>query len=170
MIPGMSISAFTEVHVAISLIGIAAGAVVLFRMLDTKRPGAWTALFLAATVLTSVTGFFFPRDHVLPSHVVGILSLAVLTLAILALYFYRLAGAWRWIYVVGAVTALYFNVFVGVVQAFQKVSFLQPLAPTQSEPPFLAAQAVVLGLFIVLGFMAVRVFRPDIRAAAVRPD
>lgn len=170
MILGMSISAFTLVHVAISLIGIAAGAVVLFRMLNAQRPGAWTALFLASTVLTSATGFFFPRDHVLPSHVVGILSLAVLALAILALYLYQLAGSWRWIYVVGAVTTLYLNVFVGVVQAFQKLPFLRPLAPTQSEPPFLAAQVVVLGAFIVLGFMAVRVFRPEPRAATVRPD
>jgi uncharacterized membrane protein SirB2 len=92
---------------------------------------------------------------------VGIISLAVLAVALLALYVFHLSGAWRWLYVVGAVLALYFNVFVGVVQAFQKLSFLQPLAPTQSEPPFLIAQVVVLVLFIVLGAIAVARFRPS---------
>jgi hypothetical protein len=110
--------------------------------------------------LTSVTGFFFPFDHLLPSHIIGIISLAVLAVAMLALYVYHLAGAWRWIYVVSAVAALYFNLFVGVFQAFQKLPFLQPLAPTQSEPPFLAAQLVVLAIILVLGILAVVRFRP----------
>ncbi len=121
-----------------SLIGIFSGFIVLFGMFRARRLNGWTAFFLATTVLTSVTGFFFPRDHLLSSHVVGILSLVVLVVAPLALYVYRLAGSWRWIYVVGAVVALYFNVFVGVVQAFLKVPRLNALAPTQSEPPFYA--------------------------------
>jgi hypothetical protein len=129
-------------------------------MLGAKRLDGWTALFLATTVLTSVTGFFFPVAGFLPSHAIGILSLVFLAAALLAFYVYRLAGAWRWIYVVGAVVALYFNVFVGVVQAFRKVSFLEPLAPTQSEPPFLVAQLVVMAIFIVLGVLAVRKFHP----------
>src|SRR4029077_19544914 len=136
--------------------GIFAGAIVLFGMFSSKRLNGWTALFLATTVLTSVTGFFFPRDHLLPSHIVGIISLVVLAVAILARYVYHLAGPWRWIYVVSAVLALYLNTFVGVVQAFQKLSFLKPLAPTQSEPPFLIAQAVVLAVFVVLSVVAVR--------------
>lgn len=164
MILGLSTSTFTFVHVVLSLIGIFTGLVVLFGMLGAKRLRRWTAVFLATTVLTSVTGFFFPRDQLLPSHVLGILSLAVLAVAVLARYVYRLARSWRWIYVAGAVVALYFNVFVGVVQAFQKLPFLEPLAPTQSEPPFLVAQAVVLVTFVALGIVAVRSFHPEARA------
>jgi hypothetical protein len=130
-----------------------------FGLLASKPLGGWTALFLVSTVLTSVTGFGFPFDHLLPSHVVGILSLVVLALAIVARYARHLAGAWRWIYVVSAVVALYFNVFVFVVQAFQKVPALSALAPTQSEPPFLIAQLVVLALFAALGTVAVRRFQ-----------
>src|SRR3989442_6222076 len=130
MILGISTSTFTLVHVVLSLVGIFAGLVVLFGMFSSKRLNGWTALFLATTVLTSVTGFFFPFDHLLPSHIVGILSLIVLGAAIVALYVYRLAGSWRWICVVGFAVALYLNVFVAVVQAFQKLPFLKPLAPT----------------------------------------
>src|SRR6266496_4198808 len=155
MILGMSASTFTLVHVVLSLAGIFAGLVVLFGMFGSKRLEGWTALFLATTVLTSVTGFFFPTDRVLPSHIVGIISLVFLAAAILALYVYRLATSWRWIYVVGAIVGLYLNVFVGVVQAFQKVPLLASLAPTQSEPPFLIAQSVVLVIFIVLAIVAV---------------
>jgi hypothetical protein len=164
MILGMSVSTFTLVHVLLSLIGIFSGFVVLFGMFSSKRLNGWTALFLATTVLTSVTGFLFPRDQLLPSHIVGILSLVVLALAILALYVYRLAGSWRWIYVSAAVLALYLNVFVAVVQAFQKVSFLHALAPTQSDPPFLVAQIVVLAAFVALGIAAVRSFHPQGRS------
>ena len=166
MILGISTSTFTLVHVVLSLLGIFAGLVVLFGMFSSKRLNGWTALFLATTVLTSATGFFFPFDHLLPSHIVGLLSLVVLAVAILALYAYHLAGAWRWIYVAGTVVALYLNVFVGVVQAFQKVPPLSALAPTQSEPPFVIAQVVVLVIFIVLGVFAVRSFHPELNAPA----
>jgi hypothetical protein len=160
MILGMSTSTFTLVHVVLSLVGIFAGLVVVFGMFSSKKLDGLTALFLATTVLTSVTGFFFPFDKILPSHIVGIISLVVLAIAILALYALHLAGPWRWIYVVSAVLALYLNVFVGVVQAFQKLPLLASLAPTQSEPPFLIAQAIVLVIFVVLGIGAVRSFRP----------
>jgi uncharacterized membrane protein SirB2 len=166
MILGMSTSTFTLVHVILSLIGIFAGLVVLAGMFGSKKLDGWTALFLATTVLTSVTGFFFPADKLLPSHIVGILSLVVLAVTLVALYGYRLAGSWRWIYVSGAVLALYLNVFVGVVQAFAKVPVLKALAPTQSEPPFLVAQLVVLVIFVVLGIVAVRKFHPGSRASA----
>jgi hypothetical protein len=166
MILGMSTSTFTLVHVVISLIGIVSGLIVLFGMFGVRSLNGWTALFLATTVLTNVTGFFFPRDHLLPSHIVGIISLIALAVAILALYVYRLAGSWRWIYVTGAVVTLYLNVFVGVVQAFQKLPFLQPLAPTQSEPPFLATQLIVMAAFVVLGVMAARKFHPVSNALA----
>ena len=154
MILGMSTSTFTTLHVVISLIGILSGAVVLFDMLRNKRADGWTALFLATTVLTSVTGFFFHSTSFGPSQVVGVISLVILAVAIPALYVFHLAGIWRLVYIVGAVTALYLNAFVGVVQAFQKLSFLQPLAPTQSEPPFVIAQVAALALFVVFGVVA----------------
>jgi hypothetical protein len=155
---GFNLATFTLVHVVLSLAGIASGFVVVLGLLTGKRLDGWTALFLATTVATSVTGFGFPFDHVLPSHVVGAISLVVLAVAILARYAGHLAGAWRWIYVVGAVVALYLNVFVLVVQAFLKVPALKAMAPTQSEPPFVAAQLVVMALFFVLGTLAVKRF------------
>jgi hypothetical protein len=166
VILGLSFTAFTTLHVVISLIGIASGLVVLYGMLTAQRMSGWTALFLLTTILTSVTGFLFPFNGLLPSHVVGAISLVVLAVALLALYAFGLAGAWRWIYVVTAVAALYLNVFVGVVQAFQKLAFLQPLAPTQSEPPFAIAQLAVLAIFLGVGFLAVRQFHPAVGAAA----
>jgi len=161
MILGMSLSTFTTLHVIISLIGIVAGLVVLLGMLGGRKLDGWTAIFLATTVLTSATGFLFPFNKLLPSHVVGIISLAVLAIALLALYGLHLAGAWRWIYVAAAVLALYLNVFVGVVQAFQKLAFLQPFAPTQTEAPFIVAQVAVLAIFAALGVLAVRSFHPE---------
>jgi hypothetical protein len=160
MILGMSTPTFTLVHVILSLVGILAGAIAVLGMLSAKKLEGWTALFLATTVATSATGFLFHSTAFGPPHVVGVISLVVLAVAILALYGRHLAGPWRWIYVVGAVLSLYLNVFVGVVQAFQKLPFLQPLAPTQSEPPFLIAQVVVLAIFVTLGVLAARRFHP----------
>src|ERR1700674_4811479 len=142
----MSTSTYTLVHVLISLVGIGSGLVVVFGLLAGKRLDGWTALFLVTTVATSVTGFGFPFDHLLPSHKVGIISLIVLAVAIPARYAFHLAGAWRWIYVVAAVIALYLNVFVLIVRSFEKVPSLKAMAPTQSEPPFLIAQLVVMAL------------------------
>lgn len=159
---GLSIDTFTQLHVIISLVGIATGVVAVLGMVRGHRMAGWTGVFLATTVLTSVTGFMFPSNTFGPAHVVGVISLAVLLPALLGLYVFRLAGAWRWIYVIGAVTALYLNVFVGVVQAFQKIFVLAALAPNQSEPPFQIAQFVVLVLFVVLGVLAVRRFRPAV--------
>jgi hypothetical protein len=166
MILGLSISAFTTLHVIISLIGILSGFIVLYGLFSGKKLGGWTALFLATTVLTSVTGFLFSATTVLPSHIVGGISLVVLAIAIFALYVRHLAGAWRWIYVVTALTALYLNAFVGVVQAFQKVPFLSPLAPTQSEPPFVIAQVGLIAVFIVIGILSVRRYHPELRVPA----
>jgi uncharacterized membrane protein SirB2 len=159
MIFGMSTATYTLIHVVLSLIGIGSGLVVSFGLLAGKRFNGWTGLFLATTVATSVTGFGFPFDHLLPAHIVGIVSLAVLAVTILARYAFRLTGKWRWIYVVGAVIALYLNVFVLVVQGFLKVPALKAMAPTQSEPPFLAAQLIVMAIFVVLGIFAVKKFR-----------
>ena len=166
MMLGLSLETFTTVHVIISLVGIAAGVVVLFGLLNGKSSGGWTALFLGATVLTSVTGFMFPFAKFLPSHGVGLISLAVLALALFALYGQHLAGAWRWIYVVAAVTSLYLNVFVLVVQAFLKVPAMHALAPNGSEPPFAIAQGVVLVVFVALGYLAIRRFHRGLQASA----
>ena len=155
-----SLPAFTLFHTAISLVAIATGLVVLFSMFGAKVPRGWTTLFFAVTALTSATGYFFPAEKVLPSHIVGAMTLGIVGLAALALYRYRLAGSWRWIYVVSAIIALYLNVFVGVVQAFLKIPFAQALAPTQAEPPFIIAQAVVLLTFVAAGTLAVRSFHP----------
>src|ERR1700730_538320 len=157
MIFGMTL--FTFLHVLLSVIGIGSGFVISFGLLTARRLEGWTALFLATTVLTSVTGFLFPFHRFLPSHGVGIISLIVLAIAIFARYSRRLVGAWRRTYVISATTALYLNVFVLIAQLFQKVPALKAMAPTQSEPPFEIAQLVVLALFIVLGVISTMKFR-----------
>jgi hypothetical protein len=161
MMLGMSLSTFTTVHVIISLVGIVSGLIVLFGMFSARPLNGWTALFLLTTVLTSVTGFGFPFTHLLPSHKIGIISLVILAIAILARYSYHMVGKWRWIYVVTAMIALYLNVFVLVFQSFEKVPALKALAPTQSEPPFLVAELAVMVIFIVLTIFAVKKFHPE---------
>jgi hypothetical protein len=158
MILGMTTSTFTLVHVLLSLVGIGSGFLVVYGMLLGKRFDGATAIFLLTTVLTSLTGFLFPFEHLLPSHVVGIISLVALAVAILARYALHLTGAWRPLYVVCAVLALYLNVFVLVVQVFLKVPAVHALAPTQKEPPFLVVQLIVMALFVVLGIFAVKKF------------
>jgi hypothetical protein len=127
---------------------------------QSRKAETWTAIFLVSTILTSVTGFFFHSIKFGPPHVFGVISLLVLAAAVAALYLYRLAGRWRWIYVVGALIALYLNVVVAVVQAFQKLPPLKMLAPTQTELPFLVTQLTVMALFIGAGYVAVKRFRP----------
>lgn len=160
MIIGLSIGTFTTLHVIISLLAIASGLVVLAAMLSSNRATGWTAFFLLTTVLTTVTGFMFPITAFTPALGTGIVSAVLLAVALLALYGKKLTLRWRWIYVVTAIAALYINVFVLIVQAFQKISFLSALAPTESEPPFLIAQAATLVIFIVLGAVAAIRFRP----------
>ena len=149
------LAAFTLVHVALSVLGIIAGLVVVGGMLAGRLLDTWTHLFLTATVLTNVTGFGFPSTSLLPSHIVGGLSLVVLAVSLVARYQKHLAGGWRTAFVVTGVVALYFNVFVLVVQLFAKTPALQELAPTQSEAPFAVSQVVVLALFVWLGRAAV---------------
>jgi hypothetical protein len=162
MVLGMSLSTFTMVHVVISLIGIVSGFIVLFGLFGSHRLPGMTALFLVFTILTSVTGFLFPFDKLLPSHMVGIVSLIVLAIACFALYVMKLSGAWRWIYTLTAMIALYLNVFVLVIQSFLKIGPLHALAPSvpPSEPPFAAVQGIVLVFFVVAIIRAVRRFRP----------
>ena len=157
MILGMT--TFTFVHVVISLLGILSGLVVLFGLIAGKRLDGWTSLFLVTTVATSVTGFMFPFHKLLPSHVVGVISLVVLAIAIVARYSRHLAGGWRRTYVISSVIALYLNVFVLIVQLFEKVPALNAMAPTQSEPPFKITQVVVMAIFVVLGIFSAKGFR-----------
>jgi hypothetical protein len=168
MILGMTTATFTFVHVLLSLVGIGAGLLVVYGMLLGKRFDGATAIFLVTTALTSLTGFLFPVEHILPSHVLGIISLVALAVAIVARYVRRMAGAWRSIYVISAVLALYLNVFVLVAQIFMEVPAAHALAPTQKEPPFLIAQLVVMAIFIVLGIFAVNKFRFEL--AGIRPS
>ena len=163
---GMSLETFTMFHVVLSLVGIASGMVVCYGLLTRKRFDGPTSIFLITTAATSLTGFGFPFDHLLPSHIVGIISLVALAGAGIGRYALHLAGAGRWIYVVGAMLGLYLNVFVLIVQSFEKIAALKELAPTQSEPPFLAAQLVTLALFVVLTILAVKKFRLDPVAAS----
>jgi hypothetical protein len=162
MILGMSLSTFTAVHVIISLIAIVSGIIVMFGLLGSKRMPGMTAIFLLFTILTSATGFLFPFERLLPSHMIGILSLVLLATAVIALYAMKLSGPWRTIYVVTAMIALYLNVFVLIIQAFLKVPALHALAPSvpPSEPPFAAIQGIVLVLFVIAIIGAVRRFRP----------
>jgi hypothetical protein len=163
---GIPTDTFLHIHVVLSLIGIASGLVVLYGLLNGDALGGWTALFLATTVLTGVTGFPLEPFGFDPARKVGVILLVLLTAAVVARYLFNLAGPWRWVYVVGAVAALYLNVFVGIVQAFQKVSFLQALAPTQEDLPFKITQAAVLAIFIVLAIVALLRFHPTAKAAA----
>jgi hypothetical protein len=155
----LGMSTLTLVHVVLSVIGIASGFLVLLGMFSAKNWPSLTALFLGTTILTSVTGFFFPFHKLLPSHILGILSLIALAVAGLALYGRHLAGGWRRTYVISVMISLYFNVFVLIAQAFMKVPALHALAPTQTESAFKIVQGIALLLFIIFGVLAVRTFR-----------
>src|SRR5882724_975557 len=165
MVLGMSLATFTLVHVIISLIAIVTGLIVMSGLLGSRRMPGWTAVFLLFTILTSATGFLIPpllSEKLLPSHVIGILSLVLLAIACVALYGMKISGAWRSVYVVTAMTSLYLNVFVLIIQAFLKVPALHALAPSvpPSEPPFAIIQGIVLVFFVIVIIGAVRRFRP----------
>jgi hypothetical protein len=157
----MILHIYTIIHTLISLVGIFTGLVVLFGLLAGKRLDGWTKWFLITNVATSVTGFFFPFHGFTPAYPVGAICLVALGLAIFARCRQQLAGAWRWVYVIGAMIALYFNVFVGIVMAFRRIPALHAIAPTQTEPPFQTTQLVTLTLFVVLTVIALIRFHPD---------
>lgn len=152
---------YTGFHTWLSLVALLSGIVVAAGLVRGQTMPAMTALFLVTAIATNVTGFGFPFAHLLPSHIIGAISLVVLAVALLARYAFHLRGAWRWIYVVAAMLALYFDAFVAVAQAFMKIPVLHALAPTGSEPSFAVSQLVVLVLFAALGVAAVRAFRPS---------
>ena len=157
----MILQIYTIIHTLISLVAIVTGLVVLFELLAGKRLDGWTKWFLITAVATTVTGFFFPFHGLTPAFELGIISVVVLAITIYARYPKNLTGPWRWIYVIGAVISLYFNVFVLIVQSFEKVPALHAMAPTQTEQPFKLTQLVVLSLFVVLAIVAVIRFRPE---------
>ena len=162
MVLGMSLATFTLLHVIISLIAIVAGLVVMFGMLGSQPQPGLTAIFLLFTILTSVTGFLFPFTQLLPSHMIGILSLVLLAIACIALYVMKLSGPWRWIYVVTALISLYFNVFVLVIQSFLKIPALSAVAPGNppAGPVFAVVQGIVLVFFVLVIIGAWRRFKP----------
>jgi hypothetical protein len=158
------------IHVVLSLIGIASGLAMLYGLLNGNASGGWTALFLLTTILTGVTGFPLDPPGFDPARKVGVILLVLLTAAVISRYLFNLIGAWRWVYVISAVAALYLNVFVGVVQAFQKTPFLKALAPTQDEAPFniqafQITQAAVLAIFVILAIVALVRFHPGAKTA-----
>jgi hypothetical protein len=162
MILGLfSLSSYTILHVVICFLAILTGLVVVFGMIANKRLDSWTFWFLFMTALTNLTGFGFPFDHLLPSHFLAILSLAVMLVAVIARYAFGMQGAWRGLYVAGATAALWTNMFALVAQSFGKIPALTALAPTQSEPPFFIAEVAMLAIFVVLGFVAARKFHPQ---------
>jgi len=163
MILGMSTGLFTGIHVVLSLLGIATGFMVLFGMIGNKKSTAWTAWFFGSNILTDVTGFLFPFNGITPAIILGGLSLVVLLVALIAYYIKRLAGGWRGRYVIAAAVALYFNVFVLIVQSFEKIGPLKAIAPTQASPAFGIAQLIGLGLIIVLTVVAYRRFKPAVQ-------
>lgn len=154
MMLGLSLSAFTLLHVIISLAGLGSGFIVVWGWFNSKRLDGWTAIFLVTTVLTSVTGFMFPFEGFKPSYVLAVLSLIVLAIALYARYSKRMAGSWRGTYVVTAAIALYFNCFVAIAQSFMKIPALHALAPKGNEPPFAIAQAILLAVFVWLTYKA----------------
>ena len=154
-------NAYTIIHVIISLIAIFAGIVVMFGMLGGKKCDKWATFFMVMTAATSLTGFGFIRHHIMPAHIVGIISLVVLAITAIAFYVFRLGGMWRKTYVIGAVVSLYLNVFVLIVQAFLKIPAFHKLAPTQTEFPFKLAQGWVLVFFVLLGALALIRFQPS---------
>lgn len=163
-----AVAFLTYVHVLLSLVGLGAGFVVLWGLLNGHRFDRLTALFLATTIATSASGFLFPVDHVTPAHVLGVISLVLLFVAVVARYRHSLAGWWRTTYVISAVTAQYLNFFVLIVQLFLKVPALKALAPTQSEPVFAVTQLITLGLFFGLAIAAALRFRKGTGVAASR--
>jgi hypothetical protein len=150
-------------HLLFCFVALLAGALVLIALCGGRRQPTWDAVLLVSTALISLTGFPLPAPPGTPTpdpaQILGVMELVIVLIAALAIYVGHLAGAWRGTYVVAMVLAVYFNVFVTVVQAFLKIGFLHALAPTGKEPPFLIAQLIALALFVVIGVTAFKRYR-----------
>ena len=156
---------YTLIHVLLSLVGILSGLVVLYGLLTAQRLVGWTHLVVWTTLATTLTGFGFPFNGFTPALGVGIVSTIILVFTVTALYARKLAGAWRGIYVVTAVAALYLNVFVLIVQLFLKVPALHALAPQGKEPPFAIAQGIAFLFFLIMGYLSLKRFHPQASSA-----
>jgi hypothetical protein len=167
MILGLDLTTFTLLHVLISLIGVVTGFVVMAELLRSRSSGGWTTIFLATTIVTSASGFLFPFSKLLPSHIVGIISLALLAVAVFAFYGRHMHGVWRPVYIVTALLSLYLNVFVMIIQAFMKISILKGLAPTQTESPFLIVQGMTFLCFLAVIVVAAIKYRPSLNARLI---
>jgi hypothetical protein len=168
MIAGLSIANFTILHVVITLSAIVSGFVVMFALLSSKRPAGLTVIFWLFTVATTVTGFMFPFNGFTPAIGTGVVATLFFVVGLIAIYIKKCIGAWRWIYVVTMMVSLYLNVFVLITQSFQKLKFLNPAAPMVGPPfadptntQFVIAQVATIVFFLVVGFLAVRKFRPN---------
>ena len=168
MVLTMNLSTFTAIHTALSVIALLSGVVVLIGLLRSQRCPLVTLLYFVTAIATSATGFGFPNTTFTPAEVVGVISLVLLGIAVLARYSYAFAGSARWLYVLGVTLSLYFLFFVLVAQAFSKIAALRVFAPTQSEPPFAIAQGVLLLVFVAITVATVRKFHPKIGYSAQR--
>jgi hypothetical protein len=164
---GLDLMTFTLLHVLISLIGVVAGFVVMAELLTSRSSSGWTTIFFATTIVTSASGFLFPFSKLLPSHIVGIISLALLAIALFAFYIQQMHGLWRQVYIVTALLSLYLNVFVMIIQAFLKIPVLKGLAPTQTEPPFIIVQGVTLLFFVTVIIVSAIKYRPPLSARLI---
>jgi hypothetical protein len=165
MVLGLSLHAFTVLHVIITIVELLAGAVIVLQMLSGKRSGL-NFLFLLTAVLTTITGFMFPYHGPTPGIVLGFITLPFLLLAAIAWYTGRLRGVWRPIYVLSMLILFYLDAFVAVAQSFMKIPSLHALAPHGNEPPFKVAQGLLLLVFIILGYLALKRFWPVAVASA----
>lgn len=166
MVLGLSLHAFTALHVIITIVELLAGVVLVLQMVAGKRSGL-NGVFLATGALTTLTGFLFPYHGITPGIILGFLSLPFLLLAAVSWYTGRLRGAWRVIYILSALIVLYFDAFVAIAQSFMKIPALHALEPTGKEPPFAVAQGLLLLVFLVIGFLALKHFRPATAAGTL---
>lgn len=148
---GLSLPAFTQLHVIISLVGIVAGLAFFVGVSGGRWPSLMNGLFLVFTILTSVTGFLFPWKGVTPAVTFGIISMVLFAIALYALYGAKLGGGWRRVYLGAALIAQWLNMVVLVVQSFQKIPALHALAPAGSGPAVLGAQGL---MFAIVAFFA----------------
>jgi hypothetical protein len=163
LFPGISLSTYTTAHVVLSLIGIAAGVLVLLRPSRMPKAIGLTTLFLATTLAGNVTGLLyliaFPRFGM--GHGIGVASLIVFVPTLLALYRHRLAGSWRQVWVAGAMTLLYLNAFIAVMQAFSKSGYLRTLPATTPLSPPLLAHFLLVFVCLWLALHALGALHPD---------
>jgi hypothetical protein len=163
MVLSISAETYTFLHVMIGLVGIGLGLVVMFRILTGRRLYRLPPLFFVATLTAILTGFGFPQTCLLPTHIIGILSIVVLAVTIPACCVFHREGVWRDVFVIGSATTLYLSIFVFLMKVLLKFPALHALAPTQRQkcPPFLISQFIILALFVAVTNLAIKKFHSD---------